>query len=379
MKASAIKGFDIKADMYRLELDVAPEGFDITSIETHSLDYFKKYGFRYSSLASELYYMYNGIRSEKYIPASLYYYYIAPYLIKMDFVPAYDDKCIYSKLFPNMKQPKTILKNMNGRFFIPCETSYNGEKELSLKEAIECLRAHDNSVIKPSMGSGGKDVQLVNFCNIDNIGIEEVLNSYVSNYIIQEPVRNSGELKKLNASSLNTCRIYTYRRVNTDEYVVLGSAIRFGGKDSFRDNACSGGGFCKINDDGHLDDTIYRYRHFDKGSLKQDKGIDHLVIPQYDKMVECCKALHRCLPYCDLVGWDITEDEEGDLILIEYNYAADSEFLQIFNGPAFGDYTDELMEKISKPSTEELLAIRRTFINAPEKSMVIDLKKVGAL
>ena len=60
MKLGTIKGFDMKADMYRLELNVAPDGFDITSIETHSVDYFKKYGFRYSSLTSELYYMYNG-------------------------------------------------------------------------------------------------------------------------------------------------------------------------------------------------------------------------------------------------------------------------------------------------------------------------------
>ncbi len=96
-------------------------------------------------------------------------------------------------------------------------------------------------------------------------------------------------------------------------------------------------------------------------------------------MIICCKALHQCLPYCDLVGWDITEDNEGDLVLIEFNYAADSEFLQIFNGPAFGDYTDELMDHIKQPISEEMIAIRRSFVNAPEKSMVIDMKKIGDL
>ena len=379
MKPSAIKGFDIKADMYRLELDVAPEGFDITSIDTHSVDYFKKYGFRYSSLASELYYMYNGIRSEKYIPASLYYFYIVPYLIKMDFVHAYDDKCIYSKLFPNMKQPHAVLKNMNGRFFVTCEKSFNGEEEITLNEAVEYLKSQGKCVIKPSMAGGGKDVQLYDFSRNSEDDVQGLLNAYKTDYIIQVPVRNSEELKRLNATSLNTCRIYTYRRVGTSEYVLLGSAIRFGGMDSFRDNACSGGGFCRINDDGRLDDTIYRYRHFEKGSLKHDKGIDSLFVPQYAKMVEYCMSLHRCLPYCDLVGWDITEDENGELILIEYNYAADSEFLQIFNGPAFGEYTDELMEHLTQPTSEELIAIRRSFVNAPEKSMVIDMKKIGDL
>lgn len=379
MKASAIKGFDIKADMYRLELDVAPEGFDITSIETHSVEYFKKYGFRYSSLASELYYRYNGIRSEKYIPASLYYYYIAPYLIKMDFVHAYDDKCIYSKLFPYMKQPIWVLKNMNGRIYIPDPTSYNGEKEIDFNDAVAFMKTQGKCVIKPTLTGGGQGVQLYDFSYNNEDSIKILLNEYKFGFIIQKPVKNSDELKRLNATSLNTCRIYTYRRVDSSEYVVLGSAIRFGGEGAFRDNACSGGGFCRINPDGRLDDTIYRYRHFEKGSLKRDKGIDSLVIPQYDKMVDCCKALHRCLPYCDLVGWDVTEDEDGDLILIEYNYAADSEFLQIFNGPAFGDYTDELMAKISQPTSEDMIAIRRSFINAPEKSMVIDMKKVGDL
>lgn len=379
MKLSVIKGFDLKADLYRLELDVAPEGFDLSSIETHSVEYFKKYGFRYSSLTSELFYRYNGIKSEKYIPASLYYYYIVPYLIKMDFVHAYDDKCIYSKLFPNMKQPKTVMKNMNGRFYIPCASSYNGEEELTLNQAIEYLKSQEKSVIKPTMLGGGKGVQLYDFSENSEETIKELLKEYKSGFIIQRPVKNSDELKRLNPTSLNTCRIYTYRRVDSSEYVVLGSAIRFGGKGSFRDNACSGGGFCRINEDGRLDDTIYRYKFFEKGSLKHDKCIDCLFIPQYDKMVECCLALHRCLPYCDLVGWDITEDEEGDLILIEYNYAADSEFLQIFNGPAFGEYTDELMEKLMQPISEDMITIRRSFANAPEKSMVIDMKKVGDL
>lgn len=379
MKPSIIKGFELKADMYRLELDVVPEGFDVSSIQTHSLDYFKRYGFRYSSLTSELYFRYNGIRSEKYIPASLYYYYITPYLVKMDFVHAYDDKCIYSKLFPNMKQPEVLLKNMNGRYFVSSEDTYNGEKEVSLTEAVKYLMTQKKGVIKPSMTGGGRNVRLFDFSSSGESAIEGLLCDYHSDFIIQQQIRNSSELKRLNPSSLNTVRIYTYRRVDSCEYVVLGSAIRFGGNGSLQDNACAGGGFCRINDDGRLDDRIYHFRHFEKGSLKQDKGIDSLYVPQYDKMVECCKSLHRCLPYIDLIGWDITEDEEGDLILIEYNYAADSEFLQIFNGPAFGEFTDELMEKIKQPTSEDMITIHRSFVDAPEKGMTINMKIVGDL
>ena len=197
MKASIIKGFDIKADLYRLELDVIPTGFNIDSIKVHTVEYFKKYGYKYSSLTSELYYRYNGIKSEKYIPASLYYYYIVPYLMKMDFVHAYDDKCIYSRLFPNMKQPKSIMKNMNGRLFVPCNSSYSGEKEIMLNDAVNLLMSQGKCVIKPTMTGGGKGVQLFDFNTSNRAGILQLLDEYKHGFIIQEPVSNSEELKTI--------------------------------------------------------------------------------------------------------------------------------------------------------------------------------------
>ena len=379
MKSSVIKGFELQADLYRLNLDVIPEGFDISDLELHTVDYFKKYGYRISSLTSELYSRYNGIVSEKYINPSLYYYYIVPYLTKMDFLAAYDDKNIYSRLFPNMKQPVAVLKNMNGRFFIPDESSLSGESEISKKQAIDYLSTQKDCAIKPSMGSGGNGVQLMRCNQMNKREIEDLLSAFDTNYIVQEVVYNNEIIRLLNPTSLNTCRIYTYRRVDSEEYIHLGSAIRFGGDGSFRDNACSGGGFCRINEDGLLDDTIYRYNHFEKGSLSRDKGLKSFRIPMFNEMVECCKQLHRCLPYNDLIGWDITVDDSDELLLVEYNYAADSEFMQIFNGPMFGEYTEELLEKVSQPITEDVLAIRRSYANAPEKSYLIDMNKVGSL
>ena len=178
---------------------------------------------------------------------------------------------------------------------------------------------------------------------------------------------------------MNTCRIFTYRHVGTRDYVYLGAVVRFGGKGSFRDNASSGGGFCKVDENGHIGDSIYHYKNFNKGSLREDKGIDNLVIPKFKEMIECCFTLHQGLPYNDLIGWDMTLDENGEIVLVEYNYAADAELIQISSGPLFGDYTDEIMERIMHPTTEELLMVKRSFEECPEKVYNIDLKKVGSL
>jgi hypothetical protein len=197
--------------------------------------------------------------------------------------------------------------------------------------------------------------------------IAKILKDYESNYIIQEVVRQHSEMGKLNSTSLNTCRLYTYRRVGTGEYMLLGAAVRFGGKGAYRDNACTGGGFCKINDDGSVNDAIHNYRRFGWGSLKTEKGLEGLCIPNYDKILNTVLRLHKTIPYMDLIGWDIAVDEEGEPVLIELNQYPDCEFIQIFNGPMFGKYTDELLERISKHQIEAITVFKRSFRNGPKQ------------
>ena len=159
MKPSAIKGFDLQADLYRLWQDVIPDGFDISTLNSRPVEYFKKYGYRISAISSELYGRYNGCFSEKYVSPSLYYFYIVPYLTRMDFIFAYDDKCIYSKLWPNMRQPKTIIKNMAGHYYIEDPYSLSNESEISEKKAIELLQENHHCQ------GGGKASHFYNLIN----------------------------------------------------------------------------------------------------------------------------------------------------------------------------------------------------------------------
>lgn len=361
MEQNAIKkfrGLEISMDNIRMEEQLLPKGYTGEDLPYKTLDYFKQYGFKVSSAFPEIYKRCNGIESEKYIPASLYFYYISPYLVNMNLSMAYVDKNMYFRHFPDVRQPKTIIHNISGRLYT------EGMTEVSQNEAMRLLATKDRFIVKPSIESGrGRDVKMV---TRGGVTIEQVLKDYESNYIIQEIVKQHPQMARLNETSLNTIRLYTYRVIETGAYVVLGAAVRFGGKGAYRDNACTGGGFCKVNEDGSIADEIHNYCRFGWGSLKEEKNIDNLLIPNYDKVVETVLDLHKTIPYMDLIGWDIAVDEDGIPTLIELNQYPDCEFIQIFNGPMFGEYTDDLLEHISRHRIEAVTVYKRSFENGPK-------------
>ena len=354
------RGLEITMDNIRMEEQLLPEGYKGDDLPYKPLDYFKRYGFKVSSAFPEIYYRCNGIESDRYIPASLYFYYISPYLVNMNLSMAYVDKNMYFRHFPSVRQPKTICRNMSGRFYM------DDMKEVGFNEAISVLEKKDRFIVKPTIESGrGRDVKMV--IGGDAQQVAKTLNDYDSNYIVQEVLKQHPVMARLNETSLNTIRLYTYRVIGSGEYVVLGAAVRFGGKGAYRDNACTGGGFCKVNADGSLDDKIHNYRRFGWGSLKEEKGIENLVVPNYGKVVETVLRLHKTIPYMDLIGWDIAINEEGEPVLIELNQYPDCEFIQIFNGPMFGKYTDELLEHISRHHIEAVTVYKRSFDGGPKQ------------
>ena len=117
--AKIFKAVELASDHLFIEDHLAPEGFDTDTLSTKSVPLFKKYGIKVPMSYSEIYSMYNGNSDERYISNGLYYYYITPYLMNLNLVPAYDDKNLYGMLFPNIKQPEVLLRNMNNRYFTP--------------------------------------------------------------------------------------------------------------------------------------------------------------------------------------------------------------------------------------------------------------------
>ncbi len=344
-------------------LAYVPDEFDIANEDNTKNEYFKKYGYKVPNYVKDLYYKYNGIASDKYISTELYLFHIFPYLVSRQMMFAYIDKNNYEMIFPNVAQPKVIVRNQNGYL------SYGKTKDYKLitkEEAVAELSKYDSFIIKPTNDSGGgkgvRKIRIENGVTKQGEKLVEVLDSYGQDYVVQEIVEQYGPFNFLNRNSLNTMRIITYRRKN-NEFVFLGGFFRFGTNNAEVDNMGMGGLACKVHSDGLIDDKAFYTKYFKTGSLKRMYGVERMYVPNFNEVLDFCYDLHSKLNYFDLCGWDIAIGKDGKPVFIELNQYPDCESFQMVNGPFFGDYTDEVMEKVSKNKTQFTLSIRREFEN----------------
>lgn len=292
------------------------------------------------------FYKRTGVYSPRYIPTSLYYTEIIGKINEMRFERAYSDKNLTEFLLKGIKQPETVLKNMNGYYYL------NGVA-VDKGTAIQACGNLSDVIIKPTLQSHGSGVRKFSVCNgittIDGISVDELFNRYQTNFIIQKVVHQHELLNALNPSSVNTIRILTYR--SGMEVLVPYTVIRIGRQGWDIDNETAGGISTKINKDG----TLAKYAFGAPGNdriEKTDTGVvlEGYRIPSYEKAVETVKGLHLQLPHFNLIGWDISIDTEGNPVLIEWNVWP--ELSQSANGPAFGEYTERILKEIwGRPNT----------------------------
>lgn len=263
----------------------------------------------------EYFYSRTGVFSKEYIPKDFYTLELRPRANVFKFQEAYDDKNLYDIILSDENVVHTILKNMNGYFY------YEGQP-VSEEEAISMCQNIEDVIIKPAMAMQGDGVQLLNVTNgktnINGMTIGELFRHYKRNYLIQNRVKQHKDLAALNPTSVNTMRILTYR--SGMEVLVIYSVIRIGRQGQVIDNQCAGGISTTISNDGRLGKAAFGGYSEDNVN-KTDSGVvlDGYQLPSFDKAIEFVKRLHMKLPYFNIVGWDVSIEENGEPILIEYN------------------------------------------------------------
>lgn len=263
----------------------------------------------------EYFYSRTGVFSKDYIPKDFYTLELRPKANVYKFQEAYDDKSIYDIILAGENVVHAILKNMNGYYY------YEG-KPVSEKEAIELCQNMDGVIIKPTMEMQGNGVKLLKVINgktnVNDLTIGELFKQYNRNFLIQERVRQHKDIAALNPTSVNTMRILTYR--SGMEVLIIYSVIRIGRSGQVIDNQCAGGISTAITKDGKLGKAAFG-GYTEDNILVTDTGItlDGYQLPSYDKAIEFVKRLHMKLPYFNIIGWDVSIEENGDPILIEYN------------------------------------------------------------
>ena len=199
------------------------------------------------------------------------------------------------------------------------------KSEILFDDLLVSLRNIDNCIIKPSRdssaGIGVRGLHVSDGIVSDYQGsLDKLLKSYKGNFVIEEKVVCCDNLRKLNPSSCNTLRIHTWRNRKENKIEFVSAFLRVGRKDSLIDNGFAGGIAVPVGKDGILSNsgcTLKKYQRFEQS----DTGIifKGYRILQFDQMVnEVCNAHHN-LPHFDFIGWDVTVNNNNDIVIIEFN------------------------------------------------------------
>ena len=313
-------------------------GFDLDkAYEEVIVPYWKKYGYKPAKYWYQIFCDADQKVDPRYIPDDLYYGEMIPYFSNSQFRRFGEDKCYHDIWFPDIKRPETICKNIAGVYYSPDMTPISFDEAVNLAEAFseECL-------VKPSIDSGeGRLIRFFDPAEKNRTEIEETFRKLGANFIMQAAVRQHETLSKLNPSSLNTIRIVSF--FFEGEVQILSCILRVGAPNSKVDNVGAGGYACPIQMDGQLNDrAVNRTAEWVEETSTGIRFAD-IKIPEFDKVIETVKSAHKRLAHFKLIGWDMTVDQQGDPVLIEYNTCPGAN--QISCGPTFGDLTDRVLDE----------------------------------
>jgi len=198
--------------------------------------------------------------------------------------------------------------------------------ECGAEAFVNFVKSHGKVVVKPNMGSYGRDIEMLHYTNDEDI--LNYFNNIKRDTVCEEFVIQHDTMNQFNASSVNTIRIVSLRIDN--EIVITGAALRSAAiPGNFTDNIHTGGLCAQVDIS-----TGVLYTHGSNYDGKQ--CIKHPVtgctilgfqIPHWDKAIELVKSAHAAIKECDYLGWDIAITPTG-VDIIEAGNAPDPLLIQ---------------------------------------------------
>lgn len=343
LKASPILKSEQIKQYFLSELENAEKDLDALSEEQvrETLDFWNKYTKLDSAGWAAYYTKRTGRFDARYVPYDLFYGEIDLVLNNAARAYGIDDKLLYYRLLPKELLPEMIISKIGSVY----RDSEN--RIISADNAYRLCEDEAEVVYKPSFGTCGGNGVTVFSLPRDKDFFQRILSKSVG-VIVQKKIIQHSDLAVFHPASVNTVRMLTYMREN-GEVVVLSAALRMGVGKMKVDNNCSGGCSCGICKDGTLRSIGYSNEGNQIEKHPDGVAFKNLRIPCYEKMVSTAKEVHNLFPMFAVLAYDFSVNEQGELVLIEINIGKPSiDFMQLNNGPLFGRYTLEILERVYK-------------------------------
>ena len=282
-------------------------------------------------------YSITGKEDKRFVPDYIFHNVIRPKMNNYTFASVWGDKCYIDYFIRDAKTVHTVVRNVNGRFL-------DDEWGLiSIERASNIMNMYEKLVVKPSTFTNtGKGVKLLS----KPYNILQLAAEYKKDFVIQIPLKQHGEIAKLNPSSVNSIRINTV--LFDEEAHVMSSFIKVGETGEFADNNGKNRYFIGITADGcyenyAIDHDLKKYSEIPSGYEFAGKRV-----PFIGDAYKAVEKAHKNIAHFGFAFWDVCITENGEPCIIEVNLRhPDTLIGQATGRPFMGDYTEDILEYIS--------------------------------
>lgn len=256
---------------------------------------------------------------------------------------ALDNKAMYDMYFPTIPQVPIYTRRIRG-------LSYDEKMQnITRDEEVRILSQYISFIIKPSKNTGcGVGVRKIDLSQVEekNKFLNDLLDSYGTDYVVQKVIIQHPNIAKFNARSLNTCRVTS---LYLNGKFTCSTILKIGKQSSDIDNWNSSY-IIGVNDDGTLktygyDNRLHKVSHSDNG-----ESFEGTQLPCFDKMILKVQYFHQhYFPHLGIVGWDVCIDSENHFCMIEVNLDCPGVAGEQFaSGTFFQERRHEIVQEIMK-------------------------------
>ena len=280
----------------------------------------------------------SGKQDYRFMPADAYYSVIERCLNNCELSNSgIDDKNQMYNLAPEKYLPKAYLHYSRGVWF---DAEMN---PVSRNAAASIVASIDFDVVGKVAANtfGGHGVKCLHHGDIDLEWIERNCETYViQEKVVQEPTANS-----INPSSVNTCRLVTFRCPWSGETSVIAAMFRAGCSDTIVDNISSGGCCVDVAPDGQLaesgvDPNFGRVAIHPRSEIR----FADIKLPFFGEMCDAAVEVARKTLDYNIMGFDVMARPDGKPCIIEVNTTSLASVMIQMSHPLFGDETERLVE-----------------------------------